>query len=87
MYKNLFKNRYPELKGRDWIRSIDPDDLQVFVHIGLEAADHGKLGGKATARKYGKQYMREIARRGALVTNLRRWWKRMVEDEEWRLAC
>lgn len=48
-YPNLFKSRYPELIGRDWIRRVEPDDRTAFVHIGLAAFDYGRQGGKVRA--------------------------------------
>ena len=49
-HPNLFKNRYPKLKGRDWIKKIDPEDKQVFISIGMTHNQHGKLGGKHRAK-------------------------------------
>lgn len=49
-YKGIFKNRYPELKGRDWIKSIDPEDRQAFIRLGLKCAEYGRLGGIARAK-------------------------------------
>ena len=46
-YRDLFKSRYPSLRGRDWIRTIDPDDLRAFVEIGMKHNDYGRVGGKA----------------------------------------
>jgi hypothetical protein len=45
----LFKARY-SLRGRDWIRRIDPDDQRVLIEIGLRHADFGRMGGQARAR-------------------------------------
>lgn len=50
LYPNLFKNKYPELRGKDWIRHIEPDDRQVFIEIGMKAWDYGRVGGLARAR-------------------------------------
>lgn len=49
-HPGLFKNRYPELRGRDWIRTIEAEDLQAFVGIGNEHNDHGHQGGIARAQ-------------------------------------
>lgn len=48
--KGLFKNRYPELKGRDWLRHVDKEDRQAFIKLGLQSAEYGKLGGKARGK-------------------------------------
>ena len=48
-YTGLFKSRYPNITGSDWIRKVDPDDRRVFVQIGHEHAEHGRLGGFARA--------------------------------------
>lgn len=48
-YPGIFKARYTELRGRDWIRRIDPDDRQVFIEIGLAATEYGRKGGAARA--------------------------------------
>jgi hypothetical protein len=85
MYPNLFKSRYPTLNGRDWINRIDPEDKRAFVEIGLVATDHGKLGGDALVKKYGKKHMRNIARVGAIVTNIRKEWRKAVELETLRI--
>ena len=50
LYPNLFKN-YPGRQGKDWIKNLPKEDLRVFVEIGLEAGDHGRLGGIARATK------------------------------------
>jgi hypothetical protein len=50
----LFKKRYNRLKGKDWVRRLEPEDLSVFVRVGLQANDYGKQGGikrAATARR------------------------------------
>ena len=49
-HPGLFKNRYPALRGRDWIRHVEADDCRAFVQIGLEYADHGRKGGRARAQ-------------------------------------
>jgi hypothetical protein len=48
-YKNIFKSRYPELKGKDWIKRIEEEDLKAFIHIGFAHSDYGRLGGKKRA--------------------------------------
>lgn len=48
-YPNLFKSRYPLLKGKDWIRTIEPDDRKVFVELGMKHSEYGRLGGKVRA--------------------------------------
>ena len=71
--------------GRDWIRKIDDEDLAVFIDIGLSAAEHGRLGGKALLKKRGKKYMKKIARRGALVTNMKKYWIKAIQEEQDRI--
>lgn len=82
MYQGLFKSRYPSLHGKDWIRNISTEDLQVFIDIGQSASDHGRLGGKSLVKKRGKKYMKEIARRGALVTNMKKYFARAILEEQ-----
>lgn len=78
-YRGLFKNRYgDQLKGHDWPRLLDPDDLRVLVDIGLRAADHGKLGGRALVDKHGKAHMQKIGRIGGLVSGIKRQFKKAV---------
>lgn len=48
LYPSLFRKRYT-LHGRFWLKQIDPDDLKAFVHIGMEAHDYGRMGGKVRA--------------------------------------
>jgi hypothetical protein len=71
-YSGIFKARYPVLTGKDWIRRINPDDRAVLVDIGLQAAEHGHLGGVALAQKRGREYMSKIGYRGAVATNIKR---------------
>lgn len=50
LYPILFKNKYPKLSGKDWVRHIDPEDRQVFIQIGMAAWDYGRVGGLARAK-------------------------------------
>lgn len=75
----LFKNKYPTLSGFDWVRTIEPEDLRVFVDIGLRANDHGRLGGQALAKD--RQHMGRIGRIGAIVTNSKKLWNRLLREE------
>ena len=50
MYPNLFKQKYGKLSGRSWIKSIEPDDVRVFVRIGMEHHNYGKMGGCKRAK-------------------------------------
>lgn len=49
-YPGMFKRRYPVLRGRDWIRTVDSDDLQAFTAIGAEHFEYGRMGGRARAQ-------------------------------------
>lgn len=80
-YPGIFKARYPVLRGKDWIRTVDPEDKDVLVYIGLEEADHGRLGGEALYEKRGYPHMSYIGRVGACVSNVKRWWKRRTVEE------
>jgi hypothetical protein len=81
MFPNLFLSRYTELKGRDWLRRIEPEDRAVFVDIGLKANGHGQLGGKAVVKKYGKEHLSRIGRIGAIATNSIKAWNRALQEE------
>ena len=48
--KGKIKERYPELKGKDWINQLDPEDRQVVLHALQANGDYGKLGGQARAQ-------------------------------------
>lgn len=48
-YPDLFKSRYPALRGGAWIKTVAPDDLKAFVYLGLKHADFGRMGGIARA--------------------------------------
>ena len=85
-YPGIFKSRYPSLHGKDWVRNISTEDLQVFIDLGLCAAEHGRLGGKSLVQKRGKKYMQEIGRRGALVTNLKKYFARAILDEQEKIG-
>ena len=49
-FPGLFKNRYPELKGKLWILQVSREDLLAFAQIGRQASEYGKQGGKARAK-------------------------------------
>lgn len=74
---------YSPLEGRDWIRKLDREALAVFVDIGLKACNHGKLGGQALVQKRGREWMREIGRRGAIKANVVKALKR-AQDERYQ---
>ena len=80
-YPNLFHSRYTELSGRDWIKKIEPEEIQAFARLGFQESGYGKKGGVALAKKRGKKYMQEIGRRGALVTNAKKLIKKGIENE------
>lgn len=54
----IFKAKYGDnLRGRDWARRIEPDDVKVLAEIGQRAHLYGHMGGvarAATARRGGK---------------------------------
>lgn len=82
-YPNLFSSYHP-LKGSDWLRNLPPEDRQAFSRIGFQASDYGKKGGRALAIQKGSDYMREIGRRGAIVTNLKKWIAKRIEEETYK---
>lgn len=45
--KGIFTAKYQDLTGKDWVRRIEAEDRAVFVDLGLQALDHGKMGGEA----------------------------------------
>lgn len=49
IYPNLFKSRY-DLKGKDWIKTISPEDRLAFVQIGFKHSDFGRKGGLKRAK-------------------------------------
>jgi hypothetical protein len=49
-FPGLFKSRGYELRGKDWIRTVAPEDRAAFVDLGLQFADHGRSGGIARAQ-------------------------------------
>lgn len=51
LYPNLFKSRYPSLRGKDWIKTIDLEDLKAFIQIGMKHGGYGVKGGRARASK------------------------------------
>lgn len=82
-YPDLFKS-YRPLKGRDWLRTIQPEDLQAFVMIGFRESDFGRKGGRALVQQKGNAHMSNIGRRGALVTNLRKWIAKRIQEETYK---
>lgn len=83
-FPKLFKNRYPQstFQGKDWIRNVDPEDLQAFADIGSEASDRGRKGGNALVQKRGKEHMAAIGAKGAAKTNQLHAMNRAMEDAE-----
>jgi hypothetical protein len=79
-YPGIFKSRY-SLQGKDWLRQVDPDDLRVFVDIGLQAAEHGRKGGRALVAQRGKEHMSKIGRIGAIASNIRQAWVKAAKQE------
>jgi len=80
-HPGLFKSKYGQLVGSSWLRSIPAEDRQVFSSLGRAAADHGRAGGRALAEKYGHDYMAKIGARGALVTNIKRYFHNKAMEE------
>jgi hypothetical protein len=81
MQKDLFKSYYGPLHGSDWLRSIDQEGRSIFSQIGRASANYGQSGGQALVKKRGREYMSEIGKRGALVTNLKKYFQREIEKE------
>jgi len=48
-YTGIFKNRYPELKGKNWLSQVTEEDKKAFIHIGFIASDCGRKGGRVRA--------------------------------------
>ena len=80
-YPNLFKSRYENLQGKNWINSIDPDDKKAFIEIGLQETNHGVKGGRALMKKYGREHLKKTARIGGIISGSRKEWKKAVERE------
>lgn len=68
MYASLFKTRYGKLTGRDWIRRLTPDDLAVFIQIGLAAMEYGRLGGRARAAQAGRDARGRFVKESSLTS-------------------
>jgi len=53
IYPELFKRRYPQRRGRDWLRYVEADDRRAFSLIGIahRKAGYGKKGGDARKQK------------------------------------
>lgn len=83
-YPGLFKNKY-SLRGKDWLRRIPEEDRKVFSDIGSQNSNRGKLGGDALVKKKGKKYMKQIAKNGAFVTNMKVWFRKAIEQEQEKL--
>lgn len=84
-YPGIFKARY-NLKGKDWVRKIDPEDRKVFVSIGAEAHLHGVIGGRTLVAKKGREYMSKIGRIGAIASNSKRQWNKAVIEANYELG-
>jgi hypothetical protein len=78
-FPGLF-SKYQPLRGRGWIKTLPPEEVQVFVDIGLKACDHGKLGGLGLVQKRGKEWMSKIGRAGAIKANEIKAQKRAADE-------
>ena len=45
----LFKQKYPDLNGKDWVNQLTEEDKQVFVWNWKRSREFGRLGGLARA--------------------------------------
>jgi len=79
LYPNLFKDKYAPLKGKAWIKALPDEELKVFIDIGMQANDHGRMGGCALAED--REHMAKIGQRGAIMTNILRQWRKAVKEE------
>jgi hypothetical protein len=82
-YPDLFKHHKP-LSGRDWLRRIPKEDRAAFIQIGLQEAGHGQRGGRALYIKKGRSHMSSIGRIGAIATNSKKLWSRLMQEELYR---
>lgn len=95
MLKEVRKRRKGEVPSG--IAALTPEQRSTFSRQGgeaahakgtaheydsLEAAAAGKLGGASIVAKYGREYMREIGRRGAQKRNANRQAARQEEIEQ-----
>ena len=81
-YPDLFA-KYKPLHGRAWIKALPREDLDVFISIGMEENQHGRLGGLAIAKR-GRDYMSRIGRIGAIAANSKRLWNRLMIEEMYK---
>lgn len=51
MYDNMFKNKYPMLKGKNWIQSLSDEDKKIFYELGAAANGYGHIGGVARVKQ------------------------------------
>jgi hypothetical protein len=83
-YTGIFKSRYDPLTGKDWIRTVESEDRAVFVQIGLESAEHGRLGGIARAATARRDYRgRMIADAGPLPVRPTPAEREQADREKW----
>lgn len=82
-YPGLFSSHKP-LRGKTWLRELkhrDPEAVSVFVEIGLQENGHGQKGGRGLYMKRGREHMSGIGRIGAIATNSKKLWNRLMRDE------
>ncbi|MFA5036427.1 MAG: hypothetical protein WC479_04555 [Candidatus Izemoplasmatales bacterium] len=48
-YPNIFKNKYHNLRGKDWVKYLSEEDRKIFSEIGRAYANHGHDGWVACA--------------------------------------
>lgn len=49
--RGIIKRRYPVLRGRDWIKSLDSDDRDAFLDQVRAAGRYGVMGGVARSSR------------------------------------
>jgi hypothetical protein len=79
-YPGLF-SRYQPLKGKGWIKNLPAEERRVFVEIGLQENGHGQKGGRGLYMKRGREHMSKMGRIGAIKTNSKKLWDRLMREE------
>ena len=49
MLKGLIKQKYPQLKGKDWMNQVSPEDKAAIMQLVRAEGEYGRRGGRARA--------------------------------------
>lgn len=61
-----FKRTYGPLTGRNWLKTLPPEEIQAFSHVGFVEGDYGRSGGIARAQTARRDWKGRFASNGGM---------------------